>query len=99
MTRLIALVVLATASIASAAPSSLLLDTRFVNVPKDVKEADCLARAKTSLTALFKGTVGLDIHAGSHTQIAVTPDVIVQVECLQYTSVSGAYVLAAGTSS
>jgi hypothetical protein len=86
-----------TSSAASPQPNPL-LDTRFVNLPAAVKEDECLARAKASLTALFKGNANLDIHAGSHTQVAATPDVIAQVECLQYSNVNAAYVLAAGVS-
>lgn len=78
--------------------TTLILDTRFVNTDARLTEAQCLTRAKTTLAALFKGNPRLDLRPGSHAWEASTPEVLVQVECLQYASVAGAYVLATAAS-
>jgi hypothetical protein len=81
--------------VAAAAPkANLLLDTRFVTMDAKVTEAQCLAKAKTALAALLKGSAGLDIHAGNHTQSASTANAVFQIECLQYNKVNAAYVVA-----
>ena len=90
------LLVLATFSGIAAAESknNLLLDTRFVSMDAKVTEAQCLAKAKTALSTVLKGSAKLEIKAGTHAQQASTANAVFQVECLQYNKVSGAYVVA-----
>ena len=97
MSKMLIALGMTTALVASAhADKNLLTDTRFVNVDAKQTEQECLARAKTALTDLLKGSKGLDSHGGSHTWAVSTPDVVFQVECLQYNKISAAYVLASG---
>lgn len=91
-----AVVAVSAAARTAAADPNLWLDTRMVGVDAKLTEQQCLDRGKAAIAELLKGNKNVDAHAGQHTWIASTPDVVFQVECLQYNKVNGAYVVAAG---
>jgi hypothetical protein len=97
MSKILIALGVTTALFASArADKNLITDTRMVGVDGKQTEQECLSRAKSAMTDLLKNNKNVDSHGGSHTWVVSTPDIVFQVECLQYDKISAAYVLAAG---